>query len=66
MVLDLVTTIGSGVVQVQSLEFYIVPSLDDLSQATMNITNSSVLSSADREEDEGYKIQYEIYTKRSS
>ena len=68
IIFDLMTTKNSGVVQIQSLEFYIIPNLDELkSQAMMNnSTNSTTASESDNnnsKEEEEYKIQYEIYTK---
>jgi len=61
------TTKNSGVIQIQSLEFYIIPNLDELESQAMNnsSTNSTTASGIDnnRENEEEYKIQYEIYTK---
>jgi len=67
IIFDLQTTKNSGVIQVQSLEFYIIPNLDELKSQAMNnnSTNSTTASEIDnnRENEEEYKIQYEIYTK---
>jgi len=70
IIFDLETTKGSGVIQVQSLEFYIIPNLDELeSQSITNGTNTntttvtSKANNTNREGEEEYKIQYEIYTK---